>query len=269
MTGKQYHSKKKVNVQGKKKKNEQTPLLLMKHIHFDQIDSTNTWAKTHVDQWATEGVTLITASEQTAGRGRFKRKWESPRDVNIYATFCLWLDLQRTDMGYIPQLLALAAAQTLEKEGFLPTIKWPNDVLLRNKKVAGILCETILEKDRRGVVCGIGLNVNMPFEALSQIDRPATSLLEETKQFFNVATILEDLQKKFILFLQDFMTKGFAPFFPLLQERSTFKKGDIVRFHDNQTFIEAQFDAMHPDGSVALCLPDGTVKMYHAGEFLF
>ena len=106
----------------------------VKHLHFKQIDSTNTWAKQHTDQWASKGVTLITASEQTAGRGRFKRRWESPPDVNIYATFCFWFDLHRTDLGHIPQILALASAQTLEMLGFFPKIKWPNDVLLGGKK---------------------------------------------------------------------------------------------------------------------------------------
>lgn len=270
MTGKQYHNKKKGNVQGKKIQNEYShPLTVMKHIHFEQIDSTNTWAKRHIDEWASEGVTLITASGQSAGRGRFKRRWESPSDVNIYATFCFWFDLQRTDIGHIPQLLALAAAQTLEKNGFAPTIKWPNDVLLKGKKVAGILCETVLEQGQRGIVCGIGLNVNMPLELLNQIDRPATSLLVERGHPFEVASILEPLQQLFMTFLQDFIQKGFASFFPLLQERSAFQKGQMIRFHDNQTLLDAQFEALHPDGSVELRLPDGTLKTYYAGEFLF
>src|SRR4029077_7189564 len=109
-------------------------------------------------------------------------------NLNIYATFCFWFDLQRTDIGHIPQLLALSAAQTLEEQGFLPTIKWPNDLLLRDKKVAGILCETILEQGLRGIVCGIGLNVNMPLHILNQIDRPATSLLFEGGHAFEVMT---------------------------------------------------------------------------------
>ena len=84
---------------------------------LNSIDSTNSWAKAHPDQWAAEGVTLVTASEQMAGRGRFKRKWVSPPDVNIYATFCFWFDAERKDVGHIPQLLALAAAACFGKRG--------------------------------------------------------------------------------------------------------------------------------------------------------
>lgn len=242
---------------------------LAKHIHFEKIDSTNTWAKMHVEQWAKNGVTLFTASEQTAGRGRFLRRWESPPLVNIYATFCFWLNPQRSDIGHIPQLLALAAAQTLEGQGFSPTIKWPNDVLLNEKKIGGILCETILESGMRGVVCGIGLNINMSQDDLNRIDRPATSLFIESGREFETALILEVLQQNFMDSLNDFMRKGFAPFFPHLQQRSSLKKGQIVRFHDNQTLLQARFKALLPDGSVELQLLDGTMKVFHAGEFLF
>lgn len=241
---------------------------LAKHFHFEQIDSTNTWAKMHTDQWAPKGVTLITASKQTAGRGRFKRRWESPPHVNIYATFCFWIDLHRTDIGYIPQLLALAAAQVLEKLNFFPTIKWPNDLLLNEKKVAGILCETISEQEKKGIVCGIGLNVNMPLELLEKIDRPATSLLVEKGQLFDVSSILENLQQLFLSFLSLFIPQGFNSFFPLLQARSAFKPGQKVRFHDNQTLLDAQFEAWLLDGSVKLRLPNGQLKIFHAGEFL-
>lgn len=264
MTRKEHNNKKDKNAQGKSSQE----IYLAKHLHFEHIDSTNTWAKLHSSQWDLNGLTLITASEQSAGRGRFKRHWVSPPNLNIYATFCFWFNLQRTDMGHIPQVLAISAAQTLENQGFNPTIKWPNDLLLQDKKVAGILCETILEQNQRGIVCGIGLNVNMPAEILNQIDRPATSLLIEGKRPFDIAAILAVLQKKFLINLNQFLKTGFTSFFPLLQARSALKKGQKVRFHDNQTLIDAQFEHLHPDGSVELRLSNGFLKIFHAGEFL-
>lgn len=265
MTEKKYHNKNKPNAQVK----NDLEIYLAKHIHFDSIDSTNTWAKTHTDQWSLTGVTLVTASEQTAGRGRFKRQWISPPHQNIYATFCIWLNVQRTDCGFIPQILALSAAQILEKQGFLSAIKWPNDLLLKSKKVAGILCETVVEGELRGVICGIGLNVNMTSEILNQIDRPATSLLIEGGNPLDVGVILELLQKQFLINLKEFVCKGFSSFFPLLQERSFLTKGQKVRFHDNQNLIEAQFEYLHSDGSVELRLPNGQSKIFYSGEFLY
>ena len=197
----------------------------LKHIHFHQIDSTNTWAKTHVDQWEPAGVTLVTASGQTAGRGRFNRQWQSPPDVNIYATFCFWMDAQRSDMGQVPQLLALTACQTLEKWGFIPKIKWPNDLLLSNKKVAGILCETIMHAEKRGIVCGIGLNVNMSQDELKLIERPATSLFAEKGKEFELRMILDSLQTIFVSSLDLFIEKGFLHFFPYWRKDRPLKKG--------------------------------------------
>lgn len=269
MTGKKYNNKNHENAQGKKVEGlHSDQIKITKRIHFEQIDSTNTWAKMNVDQWAPEGVTLITASGQTAGRGRFRRRWESPFGVNVYATFCFWFDIHRTDIGHIPQLLSLAAALTLEREGFFPLIKWPNDLLIKGKKMGGILCETVSEQMRRGIICGIGLNINMPVDALKLIDRPATSLLAEKGREFDQIIILENLQHHFITFLGEFTHKGFSPFFPLLQERSAFKKGEWVRFHDNQTLLEGQFETIHPDGSVELRLANGILKIFYAGEFL-
>ncbi len=264
MTKQKYHNKKTADAQVKRN----PEIYLAKHIHFACIDSTNTWAKAHTDQWDPKGVTLVTASEQTAGRGRFNRQWVSPPHLNLYATFCFWFDLQRTDSGHIPQLLALAAVQTLEKEGFLPLLKWPNDVLLQGKKIAGILCETVMEKEKRGIVCGIGLNVNMPLEVLNQIDRPATSLIVEGGRAFEVTAILEALQHIFLPALNVFICQGFASFFPHFQERSVLKCGQMVRFHNNQILIEAQFERLHADGSVELRLSDGRLKTFHAGEFI-
>jgi len=240
----------------------------VKHIHFKQIDSTNTWAKSHVDQWTPTGVTLVTASEQTAGRGRFKRPWISPADLNIHATFCFWFDVNRTDMGHIPQLLALTAAQTLETERFSPLIKWPNDLLLEGKKVGGILCETFIEEGRRGIVCGIGLNVNMPLHILNQIGRPATSLCVERGHLFEVSIILKTLQRFFLVALDQFVLAGFTSFFPLLQERFALKKGEIIQFHDQQTLIQGQFQHLHPEGSVEIRLLNGLTRIVYAGEFL-
>lgn len=243
-------------------------ITLFAQENFKKIDSTNNWAKTHPERWAKEGVTLITASEQTGGRGRFKRRWESPPGVNIYATYCFWVREDCYTIGYIPQLLALAAAQTLEKEGLTPHIKWPNDVLVGQKKIAGILCETIAKEDKRGVVCGIGLNVNMPLEALQQIDRPATSFFVEMGRQGDISKILEGMTIKFIAFLDEFFRAGFTPFFPEILARSPFKRGDPIRFHDNLNKVEGQFEALHPDGSVELLLADGTKKKFYAGEFL-
>jgi BirA family transcriptional regulator, biotin operon repressor / biotin---[acetyl-CoA-carboxylase] ligase len=239
-----------------------------KRIHFDSIDSTNTWAKNHSQHWASEGVTLVTAKGQTAGRGRFKRRWESPSHVNIYATFCFWIDDDQVNVGLIPQILALATVKILEKLECPAQIKWPNDLFINGKKMGGILCETISKKQKKGIICGIGLNVNMPQEALDQIDRPATSLLVEKCTPFDVENILEAIQQTFTHFLDRLVNEGFAPFFAVLQQKCYFQPEQHVQFHDNRTVLEGRFRKLHPDGSVELDLKDGTSKRFYSGEFM-
>lgn len=237
-------------------------------IHFNTVESTNTWAKEHAHELDQEAVTLITASEQTGGRGRFKRKWVSPPNLNIYATFVFFAERDRSDIGHVPQLLALSASYCLEKIGFKPSIKWPNDVLLSRKKVVGILCETTQIENKLAVVCGIGLNVNMPYEELIKIDRPATSLKVESNQIFEVEDILKDLQSEFILALQHFIPFGFSSFFEDYQQRSYFKKNDPVTFHDNQKIINGFFYALNSNGSITLKMENGDLKTFYSGEFI-
>lgn len=236
--------------------------------HFNTISSTNTWAKEHVHQLPVGSLTLITASHQVEGRGRFNRVWISPENVNIYATFCFYVQENRRDVGHIPQLLALAAAKVLENLSLKPTLKWPNDVLLSGKKVAGILCETTTQENQRCVICGIGLNVNMQEDQLCTIDRPATSLYVESQQIYVVESILEQLIERFQRDLTVFLYQGFFPFFEGFKQRSALKFGQKIKFHNNQSIIEGTFHCLNLDGSVTICLLDQSLKTYQAGEFI-
>lgn len=239
----------------------------IKRIHFDQIDSTNTWAKQHVAELQEGWLTLITANAQTAGRGRFKRVWHSPAGVNIYATFCFFIPMERSDIGHIPQVLAVAVAQILEELGFEPALKWPNDILLSGKKMGGILCETVIENSQRCVIVGVGLNVNMSQEDLDRIDRPATSLSVEGQQNYSVKSVLDMVTHQFSHALDLFLKRGFAPFFPAYQKRSSLKKGQTIRFDTNQEIINGIFHSINEDGSITLSI-ENSLKNFYAGEFV-
>lgn len=241
---------------------------LLKHIHFDVVDSTNAWAKKHSEEWAASGVTLITASGQRAGKGRLNRTWISPPSVNIYATFAFNLFLDLKEIGHIPQVLALTAAEVLESQGFPLKIKWPNDLLLNGKKIGGILCETISKPGGYGVICGIGLNVNMTSETAVQIGRPVTSLLIESGHEHSIEIILHTIQERFLENLNLFLDKGFPPFFPLLKKRLAHKKGDLVLFHHHKKLLQAYFEKIHSDGAVELVMFDGKSNRFYAGEFI-
>ncbi len=120
---------------------------LMNEIRLDLIDSTNTYAKEHAASFPKDRITCVTAEEQSAGRGRYKRKWVSPRGVNIYATFYFRLPAKTIHLGCLGHVIALSLAACLIQKGFKPKIKWPNDLLVSGKKISGVLCETQFVKD--------------------------------------------------------------------------------------------------------------------------
>lgn len=252
---------------GTKKPSKLQPMQFIRR-HFASIDSTNTWVKQNAHTLRHDVVTLITAGTQTAGRGRFKRRWESPPEVNIYATYCIFLEKHRSDIGNLPQVLALSVVQVLEKFGFHPGLKWPNDIILSEKKTGGILCETVPFSDLICAALGIGLNVNMPLEILQKIDRPATSMLVEGNHFFDVGEVLNQLNLEFIPMLELFLEEGFHPFLELYRKQIIHKENDWIKFHDNRSIWEGQFAGINEDGSLNLMLATGENRRFLAGEIL-
>lgn len=237
--------------------------------HFDIIDSTNTWAKQNGAEFPKDKITLITANEQTAGRGRFRRRWESPPGLNVYATFCFFIEKHRHDIGNVPQILALSTAKTLEEIGFEPKLKWPNDVLLSGKKVGGILAETTPLSDQLCVVAGIGVNINMPKDLLDKIDRPATSLFVESGLKYDIETVLKILETKFCKDLDLFLADGFYPFLSEYKKRIGEKPGQPIKFNDNKTIWEGYFHSINNDGSLNLRLINGEIKTFLVGEIVW
>jgi BirA family biotin operon repressor/biotin-[acetyl-CoA-carboxylase] ligase len=239
-------------------------------FHFPVIDSTNTWAKRCADKLPAEGISLITASQQTAGRGRHTRRWHSPKAGNLYSTFFLTVGLNRIDLANIPQILALSVASVLQSEGVTVRFKWPNDLLIDGKKVAGILTETVRLPNRYGVVIGLGVNVNMGQEELSKIDRPATSLAVAAGHSFDLGQITNALFNQFSADCQTFLDQGFRPFKPQLEGLSAYRRGDPISFSNDAQMWRGHYHSLHSDGSLNVVLDgDRTIRTFHAGEILF
>lgn len=236
---------------------------------FTLLDSTNTWGKQNAETFPLDKMTIVTADEQTSGRGRFNRRWESPPGLNLYTSFCFFIKKHRHDIGNIPQIMAISAAETLEELGFKPELKWPNDVLLSKKKVAGILAETTPALEQLCVVIGIGININMPSEILNKIDRPATSLMVEKGNPFEIKTVQGILEKYFMENLSKFLEGGFISFFKNYKKRLGPTLQKKIRFHDNKLIWEGFFHSINHDGSINLQLEDGEIKTFIVGEILF
>lgn len=166
------------------------------HYHFDTIPSTNEWAKANLCRFEKGKLTLVTADGQTAGKGRLGRTWVSPAHLNLYVSFCFFIE-EHQDPLVLTRTLALATAKALEERGIACQLKWPNDLLVNQKKIAGILCELA---DSFAII-GLGLNVNMPEKMLQEVGQPATSLLNETGHTWDIVELLESIQDHFIKIL--------------------------------------------------------------------
>ncbi len=185
---------------------------MVKRIHFPSIDSTNNWAKENFSELDLDELVLVTAEEQTAGRGLYDRPWVSPKGCNIYATFVFVMPEDGPEVEHLTHVLALTVVNILKPLGFELSIKWPNDLFIDGKKLGGILCETVAAPQGKGVVLGVGLNVNMPPEMLEDIDQPATSLLSESSKEWNLDDLLDTLSKQFSQDLRTYLEQGFGPF---------------------------------------------------------
>jgi BirA family biotin operon repressor/biotin-[acetyl-CoA-carboxylase] ligase len=152
--------------------------------YFLEIDSTNAYARQLAAAGAEEGE-IVVAEAQTRGRGRLGRSWISPPFVNLYLSVILRPVLPPIHAPQLTLMAAVALADTVAS--FLhiaPTIKWPNDILVENRKLAGILTESRCDSERiEFVILGIGVNLNYPVERMPHAIRErATSILSVTEK---------------------------------------------------------------------------------------
>ncbi len=126
----------------------------------DSVDTTMAVAADEASAGAPEGAVVV-AEEQTAGRGRMGRSWVSPPGDNLYFTLILRPTLEQ--LRYLAVIAPLAVSLAIEETtGLMPRIKWPNDVLIGDRKVCGVLVETNLTGDEvQNALIGIGINVNL------------------------------------------------------------------------------------------------------------
>ena len=147
---------------------------------FSVIESTNTEARRWAEQGAPEGA-LVIADHQTAGRGRQGRKWYSEPGIALQFSLILRPSFPPERVGLVTTALGVACAQAIRATtGLAARIKWPNDVLVRASKVAGILVEARTTAHETTAIAGVGINVRRPRGRLPQdAGRPASDLASE------------------------------------------------------------------------------------------
>ena len=237
-------------------------------IHFTETESTNDRAKEMAVQGAAEG-TVVVAEAQTQGRGRKGRDWFSPSKGGIYCSLILRPRIPPIDGPKITFLSAVAAAEALRAVTCLrPSIKWPNDVLLGGKKVAGILTEMASEPDAVDyVVVGLGMNVNtVAFPG--NIGEKATSVCKETHESTSRVALLRAYLEQAENWYERFKREGFPPILERWRSLANIMDKPIRVEMINET-VEGRVRDIDPDGVLILMDKNGPSHRILSGDVFF
>ena len=235
-------------------------------VALDQVDSTNDEAQRRAAKGAADG-TVVGARSQGAGRGRRGRSWVSPAG-NLYASIILRLNKPPAEVAQISLAAAVALAEALENllpEGVPVQCKWPNDVLVEGRKIAGILLESSGAATIDWVVVGCGVNIASHPELTGNL---ATSLAAAGAGGVTAVRVLEAFVDRLMAWRARWLEEGIEPLRAAWIARAA-KLGEtiIVRLPGRE--ISGRFIDLDRHGALLLELPGGARETISAGDVFF
>lgn len=236
-------------------------------LRFDNLLSTNSYLKEHIGEFLP--YTTIWSDGQEKGRGRYNREWISYKGKDL--TFSILIPLKDLKIEYwknLTQISSLSIAEELEKLDFKVSIKWPNDILINDKKVCGLLCEVSQRGDEKFAVLGIGLNVNSTLEDLSNINQPATSLFIEKGTVIDREELLQNIVSSNISKFNDFTKNGFQIYKKEVLRRLAWLN-EIKIIEDNDRSFDGRIIDLNDDGTLKFLKSDGEIINLISGEIRF
>ena len=237
-------------------------------FHFFSIDSTNAFAMRLLNHGrkVIDGTVIISES-QTAGKGRRGRSWHSEQENGLYFSLVL---RPKIPPGFAPLFTlgtAVALHNAIERNtGMQCDIKWPNDLLMDDRKFCGILAEMQAEFDRvNSLIIGVGLNVNH-VELPADIAGSATSLRMASGRNHSRIEILVEFLEEFENLLARFERSGPATIIDLWTRHSSFANGRRLQVHDGFRTIEGTTRGLNPFGALRLETWDGEIEEVYSGD---
>ncbi len=229
--------------------------------YFATIDSTMLEAARLAEAGCAHG-TVVIADEQTAGQGRHGRRWHSEPGAGLYASIVLRPDLPSDSLPVLTLALGLAAADAIaETAGLTCDLRWPNDVMLEGRKVAGILVQLLDSV----AIAGIGINVNhVAFP--TEIALEATSLRIVSNRLYSreqvLVTLLEAVERHCgVLAGED----GRQKILMMFSRRSSYARNKRVKVEQGHSTVEGTTAGLDPSGFLILRKDDGTEDLVLAG----
>jgi BirA family biotin operon repressor/biotin-[acetyl-CoA-carboxylase] ligase len=237
--------------------------------YFHEIDSTNNYARSLAEEGEPEGAIVI-AEQQTLGRGRLGRRWVSPPYTNLYCSIILRPKLPPAHAPRITLTAAVALADAIESFGpAAPAIKWPNDILVGGKKLAGVLTEAVSNAQQvEFVILGIGVNVNFPLDSMPpELRERATSLSVLAGKSLSregfLRRLIQDLDRCYGILEET----GFAALAPRWDARFG-QRGQRVRVEMTDRTINGRAIGIDADGALVIESPDGGCQRIVAGDVI-
>jgi BirA family biotin operon repressor/biotin-[acetyl-CoA-carboxylase] ligase len=238
-------------------------MMEINRISLLEVDSTNNYASNLMKSETLPHGSVITAQFQTHGRGQREHTWASEANKNLMASWVFHFSLFKVTRSFAyNQAIALALresiAQFLNHEVY---IKWPNDIVVQNKKLAGILIENMVQGDTiKSSICGIGVNV---FQQSFEVQH-ASSMILQGAQLKDVDEVLYCLHQNLLKRIESVHSH------PVLMDREylqhLYQFGKNIDFYHNQRKMGGQIKGVDEWGRLLLETHDGKTHHFQAGE---
>ena len=235
-------------------------------LRFDSLPSTNLEAARRANEGAAEGLCIV-ALEQTAGRGRLQRQWVSPKGAGLYFSILLRPQFELSIWPLLTLTASVAVHDALLEACALETdIKWPNDILANDKKLCGILAETVETPHGRSVVVGVGINLTAQSYP-EEFDAAATSVESIT----GITPVLDVLLAALVVALgkhYEMLKQSNGPE-RMVREwcaRSSYAEGKRVRVVDGNESFVGTTRGLERDGALRLETTTGEIRVVRAGD---
>ncbi|WP_312831786.1 biotin--[acetyl-CoA-carboxylase] ligase [Sedimentibacter saalensis] len=228
-------------------------------VFVEKVDSTNNYAKNN----DLSNGSLVTCEEQTTGRGRLGRRWESQKGMCM--SVVLIPEIELSQISKITQVCAAAVAKALDELEIISQIKWPNDIFLNGKKICGILTEMKTEMNKNPyVVVGIGMNINND-NFPDEIKDVASSLYMETGIIFEKSLVAAKILNNFEILYNEFIKGNFKESLDICREKS-YVIGKNINLIENNLVRKATAVDISSEGELVVITENGTTEKIISGE---
>jgi len=238
-----------------------------RHIDvFHSLESTNTYAREQAANRDYAG-SVVFAERQTAGRGRRGKEWLSPFGASIYMSVLWDFEQGAQALEGLSLGVGVAVRRALLELGLADvSLKWPNDIYVKGKKLGGILLEMVGDPEGHcSVVIGVGINVSMPIATGQNIDQPWTDLDSESLSPISRNKLAAGLLDEIFTLLADFETVGFSAYRDEWESADAFSGLQCAIITPRQT-VAGILLGVDNNGAVRLQLADGSIQRFSGGE---